>query len=509
MKFEAFEGEATNLSCDLLAVPCFAEKLGDNSVFAALDARLGGVLTRAAEDERFEGKPGQSLTLHSHGKVGATRILLVGVGPRADVQVPEIRHVAARAARLGRGLGAKHVGVVLHGGFAGERGAQHAAEGALLGNYKFDRYLSADSRRPDVLEKVSVVGAEAADQFARAASRAEIVAAAICRARDYINEPAGEMTPVRMAAEAERIAQKHGLGVEVLGPAECRSLGMGMFLGVAQGSDQEPRFIHLSYKPKGTAQKRVAIIGKGVTFDSGGLSLKPSQAMEDMKVDMSGAAAVISAMAAIAELAPSVEIHAIAACTENMPSGNSYKLGDVLKSMDGKTVEINNTDAEGRLTLGDAITFAKRLSDRRLRRRARPAHRGCDDQSPANGRPLARRRQVERRGHVAAASFATPSRAAEERDCRHAEHRRALWRRAHRRTLPQGVRRRYALGARRHRRPCVRRQGVGSHPRGRDGLRGRHDRRVPDPLVSLSTRLERPPFQCGASHGSSRVTVIF
>jgi leucyl aminopeptidase len=362
MKFEAFEGEATNLSCDLLAVPCFAEKLGDNSVFAALDARLGGVLTRAAEDERFEGKPGQSLTLHSHGKVGATRILLVGVGPRADVQVPEIRHVAARAARLGRGLGAKHVGVVLHGGFAGERGAQHAAEGALLGNYKFDRYLSADSRRPDVLEKVSVVGAEAADQFARAASRAEIVAAAICRARDYINEPAGEMTPVRMAAEAERIAQKHGLGVEVLGPAECRSLGMGMFLGVAQGSDQEPRFIHLSYKPKGTAQKRVAIIGKGVTFDSGGLSLKPSQAMEDMKVDMSGAAAVISAMAAIAELAPSVEIHAIAACTENMPSGNSYKLGDVLKSMDGKTVEINNTDAEGRLTLGDAITFAKRLS---------------------------------------------------------------------------------------------------------------------------------------------------
>jgi leucyl aminopeptidase len=135
---------------------------------------------------------------------------------------------------------------------------------------------------------------------------------------------------------------------------------MGMFLAVSQGSVEEPRFIHLSFKPTGAAKKRVALVGKGVTFDSGGLSLKPNEGMLDMKVDMSGSAAVVAVMAAIAQLAPAVEVHAFAALTENMPSGSSYKLGDVLRSMAGKTVEINNTDAEGRLTLGDAITYALR-----------------------------------------------------------------------------------------------------------------------------------------------------
>ncbi|MFI5288712.1 MAG: leucyl aminopeptidase family protein, partial [Polyangia bacterium] len=179
-------------------------------------------------------------------------------------------------------------------------------------------------------------------------------------ARDLINEPAGEMTPKKMAEVAQKVAKQHGLEVKVLGPKECEKLGMGMYLGVAQGSDEEPRYIHLTYRPKGkpAPKKTVALIGKGVTFDSGGLSLKPSAGMEDMKVDMSGAAAVISAIGVLAELGSPYEVHAIAACTENMPSGKSYKLGDVLKSMNGKTVEINNTDAEGRLTLGDAIAYA-------------------------------------------------------------------------------------------------------------------------------------------------------
>jgi leucyl aminopeptidase len=147
----------------------------------------------------------------------------------------------------------------------------------------------------------------------------------------------------------------------VLGPKECQKLGMGMYLAVSQGSEEEPRFIHLAYKPKGKtpSKKKIALVGKGVTFDSGGLSLKPSSAMEDMKIDMSGAAAVISAIGVLADMGVPYEVHAVAACTENMPSGKSYKLGDVLKSMSGKTVEINNTDAEGRLTLGDAITYVQ------------------------------------------------------------------------------------------------------------------------------------------------------
>jgi leucyl aminopeptidase len=145
----------------------------------------------------------------------------------------------------------------------------------------------------------------------------------------------------------------------VLDAKKCEELGMGMFLAVSKGSDQEPRFIHMTYKPAKKSKKKICFIGKGITFDSGGYSLKPSQAMEDMKVDMSGAAAVIAAMDAIASLGSEHEVHAVAACCENLVSGRAYKLGDVLTSMDGTTVEINNTDAEGRLTLGDAITYAR------------------------------------------------------------------------------------------------------------------------------------------------------
>jgi leucyl aminopeptidase len=170
------------------------------------------------------------------------------------------------------------------------------------------------------------------------------------------------VTPTALAADAQAIAKKHkgSVSVTILDAKKCEELGMGMFLAVGKGSDQEPRFIHMTYKPAKKAKKKLCFIGKGVTFDSGGYSLKPSNAMEDMKVDMSGAAAVISAMDAIASLSSEFEVHAVAACCENLVSGRAYKLGDVLTSMDGTTVEINNTDAEGRLTLGDAITYARK-----------------------------------------------------------------------------------------------------------------------------------------------------
>jgi len=169
------------------------------------------------------------------------------------------------------------------------------------------------------------------------------------------------ITPTALAHDAQAIAKKHKgtVTATILDAKKCAELGMGMFLAVGQGSAQEAKFIHLTYKPAKKPKKKVAFIGKGVTFDSGGYSLKPSQGMEDMKVDMSGAAAVISAIDAIATLGADIEVHAVAACCENLVSGHAYKLGDVLTSMDGTTVEINNTDAEGRLTLGDAITYVR------------------------------------------------------------------------------------------------------------------------------------------------------
>jgi leucyl aminopeptidase len=360
MKFTHFGGLPTEAQADLLALPVFSDKLNESAVIGALDERMGGVIRPIVEEEGFKGKPQQTVLVHTQGKLPSKRILLIGLGPEKDVNPADLRHVAAKAAKAARAAGAKTIAIALPASLADERAVQFAAEGVLLGRYRFDRYLSAeDTRRPDLLETATIIGAGGVEgAFGRAVRRAEIVAAAVNRARDWVNEPAGTLTPRRLAAEAETLAKERGIQTKILGPAECRELGMGMYLAVSQGSDEEPRFVHLTYKPKTPAKRRVCIIGKGVTFDSGGLSLKPSNAMEDMKVDMAGAAAVLSAACALAELESPVEVHAIAACTENMPSGKAYKLGDVLRSMAGKTVEINNTDAEGRLTLGDAISYA-------------------------------------------------------------------------------------------------------------------------------------------------------
>lgn len=359
MKFTFATGDVA-IPCDVFALPLFETELRDADAFRAFDKALGGLLGRLATEERFEGKAGQALQVHTHGKTGAQRLLLIGAGKRPAFDAADLRHAAARAVRAATGASAKTLAIALPA--EDDRALQFTVEGVALGRYKFDRYLAEDARRPDTVEAVTLVGRDAArgDALQRVVRRAEIVAAAVARARDLVNEPAGVMTPRRMAEEAQKLAEKHGLEAKVLGPGECRSLGMGMYLAVAQGSDEEPRFIHLAWKPAG-AKRRVCLVGKGVTFDSGGLSLKPSQGMEDMKVDMSGAATVLNAIAALAQLQVPVEVHAVAACTENMPSGKAYKLGDVLRSMSGKTVEINNTDAEGRLTLGDAITYAQRL----------------------------------------------------------------------------------------------------------------------------------------------------
>ena len=372
MKFSFYTDDVTKLSAGLLGMLVFEEQVAEGTIFKAIDQRLDGLVTRLVGDEQFKGKKGQTLTLHTHGRVGPQRLLLVGGGARKDLQPSDLRGFAARVVKAGAAAQAPEVAAVLpylEGGASpttAERAAQFLAEGASLGAYKFDKYLTGDKKKPFSVEEVKIVASPdnvdggRLEALKRGSQRGVEVANGVALARDLINEPAGDLTPTRFADVAGKVAKQHGLELKVLGPKECGKLGMGMYLAVAQGSDEEPRFIHLSYKPKGKTptKKKIALIGKGVTFDSGGLSLKPSSAMEDMKIDMSGAAAVISAIGVLADMGVPYEVHAIAACTENMPSGKSYKLGDVLKSMSGKTVEINNTDAEGRLTLGDAITYA-------------------------------------------------------------------------------------------------------------------------------------------------------
>jgi leucyl aminopeptidase len=363
-------GPALQANVDLLAFTTFGDPAKE-PVFKAVDSALGGVLAEVARAESFEGKSGQSIAVHTHGRIAAKRVVVVGGGPKNELKNPALRDVAATVAQQANKSGATSVAFVLPALGANRETAlvQMAVEGVYLGTYRFARYLTGDDhKRPQSLKRFGIVtdlkgkkpSAAQTKAFAAAVARGRTISVAINHARDLINEPAAVVTPTALASDAQAIAKKHkSVTVTILDGKKCADLGMGMFLAVGQGSDQEPRFIHMTYKPAKKAKKKICFIGKGITFDSGGYSLKPSQAMEDMKVDMSGAAAVISAMDAIAALGSEYEVHAVAACCENLVSGRAYKLGDVLKSMDGTTVEINNTDAEGRLTLGDAITYAR------------------------------------------------------------------------------------------------------------------------------------------------------
>jgi len=364
-------GSALQATVDLLAFMALGDPTKD-PIFKSVDSALGGVLADVARAESFEGKVGQTLSLHTHGRIPARRVLVVGGGLRSDFSNPSIRDIAAIVAQAANKGGAATVGFLLPNLGANRESAlaQMVAEGVYQGTYRFARYLTGDDhKRPSSLKRFGILtdlkGKKPTAAQTRAVqtslSRGKTIASAVNHARDLINEPAAVVTPTALAADAQAIAKKHKgtLSVTILDAKKCAELKMGMFLAVGQGSDQEPRFIHMTYKPAKKPKKKVCFIGKGVTFDSGGYSLKPSQSMEDMKVDMSGAAAVISAMDAIATLGSELEVHAVAACCENLVSGRAYKLGDVLTSMDGTTVEINNTDAEGRLTLGDAITYVR------------------------------------------------------------------------------------------------------------------------------------------------------
>ncbi|HXJ77327.1 MAG TPA: leucyl aminopeptidase [Candidatus Methylomirabilis sp.] len=326
---------------------------------AALDKKLEGLLTDMLKSEQFEGKAGQICHFHTAGRIGAGRVLVVGLGPRKPGDAEPVRRGAAAAIRRARELGASTAAVFIAGdGLPARARAQAIVEGANLGTYRFDRYLKEKSDK--VIQSLAVVET---DRRLHPAVRdgmrlGEIWADATCVARDLVNEPANVMTPGYLARRAEEIAQAGALELKVLDREECAQLAMGAYLGVAQGSQEPPKFIHLSYVPRRRPRKRVTVIGKGITFDSGGLDLKTADGMLRMKTDMSGAAAVLGVFHALPRLKPAIEVHGLIAATENMPSGTAQRPGDIVRAMNGLTIEIGNTDAEGRLTLADALSYA-------------------------------------------------------------------------------------------------------------------------------------------------------
>jgi leucyl aminopeptidase len=294
-----------------------------------------------------------------HSEPGG-RVLAVGLGERADLDPERLRVAAAVATERASDLDAESIAWLLPAGFDPATAAAALVEGTILAGYRFDRYRTADDDRPSRLSRI-VVAAEHGEREAVAAESepARIAAEAANRARDLQNLPANELTPAALAARAQELADAHDrLEVEVLDRAEIEARGMGGLVAVSQGSATEPRLIALRYA--GGAGPTVGLVGKAVTFDSGGLSIKPAASMQEMKMDMSGGAAVLEGLGAIAELGIALDLVAAIPATENMPSGTAIHPGDIITQLNGKTVEVNNTDAEGRLILADALTYCVR-----------------------------------------------------------------------------------------------------------------------------------------------------
>jgi leucyl aminopeptidase len=359
MKLNVIGGPLSSVEADALVVGLYAEEPKLRDPVARLDRALGGQLAEVLSAERFQGKPGQLSYLHTAGRLPARRLIVVGLGKRADLTLETLRRAASAGVRRARDLGARVAAIETLGDRLPVRDRAHAvAEGAILGAYTFDRYKREKAdKRVDELRVVEADGRRRAETT-EGVRTGEVFAESTCFARDLVNSPANDVHPTYLAKAAVQLAKEAKLGIKVLERDECEKLGMGAFLGVAAGSEQPPKFIHLWYTPAGKRRRRVAVIGKGITFDSGGLDLKPAEGMLRMKDDMSGAAAVLGIMRALPFLKPPFEVHGLIAATENMPSGSAVRPGDVLRAMNGTTIEVGNTDAEGRLTLADAICYA-------------------------------------------------------------------------------------------------------------------------------------------------------
>jgi len=315
-----------------------------------LDRAYSGILSKALKLGKFRGEFGASLTVMAEDVF----LVILGLGQKRGVTADRVREAGALVAQKALELRVREVAV--ENFFAdrlGKEAASYAlAEGLYLGSYRFNRYKS-DAKPVKVRYWI-------ARGRGRAVEEAERMARATTFARDLANEPPNVLTPEALADAAVSLADASGFEARVLGPEEIEELGMGAFLAVARGSDHPPRFIHLIYRPEEKVRRRVAIVGKGLCFDTGGYSLKPTQNMRHMKADMSGAAAVLGTFQALAEFRPSVEVHGVIAAAENKISGRAYVVDEVVRTMSGKTVEVVNTDAEGRLTLADALYYASR-----------------------------------------------------------------------------------------------------------------------------------------------------
>ena len=360
MQIKATDTALLDWTGAILAVGILEGETELSGDLAKLDQKLAGAISDLITDEEFEGKSGTTAVSRVGGKNPVRKIALVGLGKAEDLSIDGWRNAAAEIARVAKKD--RNLGINIPLGVdSPTEVAQAITEAIILALHEDNRFKSEPEAKEPKLETIELIGLAGQDQ---AIAKGTTIAEGVIFARELVNAPANEVTPVTMAETAQQLAQDYGLEIKILEESDCAKFeqGMGAYIGVGKASEIPPKFIHLTYKPQGTAKRKVAIVGKSLTFDSGGLNLKPSgSGIETMKMDMGGGAATLGAAKAIAQLKPDVEVHFICAATENMISGKAMHPGDILKAANGKTIEVNNTDAEGRLTLADALVYAEKL----------------------------------------------------------------------------------------------------------------------------------------------------
>jgi leucyl aminopeptidase len=366
MEINVRKGDLWGEECDVLIVSEFqaAKQLDLTGDLEVLNDEMEGLIKEVADEEGFKGKLGEMFLVRSGGTISAKRVLVVGLGKEGEFDYEKVRMVSASAFNKIKGLKIKSVVSALHGenfeNLNPRELAKAITEGVELAGYQFTKYKKGKEVSIEQFDIV-VSNGRSATQAKKGVELGLLFAKGTNFARDLVNTPAQDMAPKHMVEAAQVISQNaSSLKLRIFDKDRLEKMGAGGILGVAKGSEHAPYLVHFVYTPKQPTKKSVAFVGKGVTFDSGGLSLKPAQYMTDMKCDMAGAAAVLGLFSVIADLAPKIIVHGIFAVVENMPAGNAVRPGDVLTMMNKKTVEVLNTDAEGRLILADSLVYAEK-----------------------------------------------------------------------------------------------------------------------------------------------------
>jgi leucyl aminopeptidase len=359
-------GQTETTSAEVLVLThCEGEGLAKQDA-ALLDQALGGSLRKLVQSKEFEGKANEVLLYHTQGKVPAKRLLLVGLGKKNEVTLEAIRQAMGSAAKRVRqakvGSFAVSLPTVVPDGMSWVEVAQAMVEGTILGSYQFTEYRTTANSEHDVAGmRILIPQKDRLRQVTEGVRRGVATAEATVFVRDLCNHPSNVLTPTRVAREAKTIAKAERISIKILEQREMERLGMGALLGVARGSQEPPKFIILEYNgAKNKNERPVVLVGKTITFDTGGISLKPAENMEHMKADMTGGAEVLASIRAAARLKLPLRLISILPVAENMPGGRAMKPGDIVTTLSGKTVEVQNTDAEGRLILADGLTYAMR-----------------------------------------------------------------------------------------------------------------------------------------------------